>query len=72
MSVSFGCKCKERKKPIKDRDWSIRQYMSHHSAFSGYKYTPSAYSELVCNNCSVTGRTKANYVGELFELKGEL
>lgn len=67
MSASFGCKCGERQKPLKDRDWEVKQYKCNHSAFNGYKYTPSDYSTVVCHNSSCTGagRTKAAFVDEL-------
>ena len=73
MSTSFGCKCGERKKPVKDREWEVTQYMCNHSAFNGYHRTPSDYSTVVChgktadgNTCTGCGRTKADYVTELW------
>ena len=66
MSGGDACKCEERKKPVKDRNWEIRQYMCNHSAFSGYHRTPSDYSGLRCKSCRAVWRTKADYVYELF------
>lgn len=62
MSGGTVCKCEESKKPIKERDWTITAYKCNYSAFSGYDYTPSAYSEIRCNKCSSRWRTKADYV----------
>ncbi len=65
MSVSFGCKCEERKKPVKDRAWFVLLREHHCSAFAGYRVTPSKYSTVHCNSCGSAGRTKAAYVSEL-------
>ncbi len=62
MSVSFGCRCAERHKPVGERNWVVRQRRCHHSAFAGYRRTPSEYSEVVCLSCGACGRTKAAYV----------
>ncbi len=37
----------------------------NYSAFNGYHFTPSDYSELVCLNCLMRWRTKADYVAML-------
>lgn len=70
MAVSFSCKCGERKKPIKERNWEVTKYRCNYSAFSGYHYTPSEYSTVVCHapGCSACGRTKAKFVDELVAL----
>jgi hypothetical protein len=70
MAATFNCKCGERKKPIAERNWTVTQYKCHHSAFNGYRYTPSDYSTVVCNNllCHGCGRTKAKFVDELVRL----
>lgn len=65
MAVSFGCKCVERRKPLKERRWVVVQRQCNHSAFSGYYWTPSEYSEVLCLNCDAIGRTKADYVFDL-------
>lgn len=68
MSMSFHCHCAERKKPIQERAWEVTHRQHNHSAFNGYHWTASAYSEVVCLNCNAFGRTKARYVSLL---KGE-
>lgn len=65
MAVSFSCKCDERKKPVAERNWTVIQYRSHHSAFAGYHYTISDYSTVRCCSCHSVGRTKAGYVDDL-------
>jgi hypothetical protein len=37
----------------------------NYSAFNGYRFTPSEYSELRCTGCGLRWRTKARYVGKL-------
>ena len=69
MSLSFGCHCEERKKPLNERDWTILQYKHHHSAFNGYRRTPSDYSSVTCNRCHAWGRTKAAWVDDLHKEK---
>jgi hypothetical protein len=70
MSVAFGCKCPERKKPVRERNWVVTQRYCNHSAFNGYHYTPSDYSTVVCLSCRRSGRTKAAYVYELKDGSG--
>ena len=62
MSVSFGCKCPERRKPAASRRWVVLQRCCNHSAFNGYRWTPSDYSCIYCLTCHAIGRTKARYV----------
>ncbi len=73
MSTSFGCHCGERKKPLALRNWVISQYRCNHSAFNGYHRTPSDWSRITCRNpeCHGCGRTKADYVTELYILQGK-
>ncbi len=71
MSVSFGCHCAERKKPVKDRKWFVLQRNCNHSAFSGYRETPSDYSTVWCQGCGTVGRTKARYVEDLEDDNGK-
>jgi hypothetical protein len=65
MAVSFNCKCAERSKPIEQRRWVVIRRKCNYSAFNGYKYTPSAYSEIYCQACGGIGRTRAAYVDQL-------
>ena len=65
MAVSFGCKCAERKKPAKKRNWVVIQRRGNASAFNGYRWQGSDYSLVYCNNCKALGRTKASYVSAL-------
>lgn len=45
--------------------WWVRQYRSNRSAFNGYRYTPSEWSEVVCAIDGKRWRTKAAYVDQL-------
>lgn len=45
--------------------WRVYTRKANHSAFNGYRRTPSNYSTVRCTACSATWRTKADYVGEL-------
>ena len=65
MSKGIFCRCEERSKKLKDREWYITKYKHHNSAFSGYHYTYSDYSSIICKKCNSTWRTKANYVSGL-------
>lgn len=69
MSVSFSCHCAERKKPVAKRRWRVIQRKCNHSRFNGSRYTPSAYSSLVCLSCGVVGRTNAKYVDKIEDLR---
>ena len=65
MAVSFGCKCDERAKPIRERNWRVIHRLCNYSAFSGYRWTPSDWSLIKCFTCGALGRTKAKYVERL-------
>lgn len=65
MSVSFGCHCEERKKPVEERNWVVRMRNYQCSAFDGYVVKYSDYSEVWCQSCNACGRTKAAFVAEL-------
>ena len=67
MSGGAVCRCGESKKSITDRRWEVMQYKCNHSAFSGYKWTPSDWSSLRCEACGASWRTKADYVGQLMK-----
>ena len=71
MSMSFGCRCAERRKPVVDRAWKVTQRQCNHSAFNGYQYTPSDYSTVMCLVCGAIGRTKARFVGALKDASNE-
>lgn len=43
----------------------VVQRMCNHSAFNGYRYTPSDYSEVRCQECEWPWRTKAKYVSSI-------
>lgn len=45
--------------------WVVVHRECNYSAFSGYHYTPSAYSLVLCTDCGRRWRTKAAYVGAL-------
>ena len=74
MAAGFSCgmklysTCMERTKVVSERRWVVLQYKCNHSAFNGYRRTPSDYSTVKCLECGATGRTKAAYVGELVRL----
>ena len=53
-----ACKCSERKKPANRRKWRILQYKCNHSAFNGWRYTRSDYSEITCLRCRMGGEQK--------------
>lgn len=64
MSSGKACTCKgERAERMKN--WEIWQYKCNYSAFSGYNYTPSDYSEIHCKACGYVWRTKSKYVNSL-------
>lgn len=49
--------------------WRVTMYRHNRSAFNGYHYTPSDYSEILCDRddggCGAFWRTKAQYVETL-------
>ena len=65
MSGGIACRCPERGKEVRDRNWVVLQRNCNHSAFSGYRRTPSRYSMVFCRSCTALWRTKALYVAEL-------
>lgn len=60
MSGGTICRCEHGR-----THWACMQYKCNHSAFNGYHYTPSDYSEVTCMACGSVWRTKAAYVAEL-------
>lgn len=71
MAVGFGCKCPERKKPVRERNWVVTEYKWNSGAFvtNGGEY--SNYSEVRCLHCCARGRTKAKFVDSLKEMDRE-
>lgn len=65
MSGGNTCQCPEAKKPLADRRWYVTARHCNYSAFNGYHYTPSDYSEVRCSCCRCSWRTKAQYVNRL-------
>jgi hypothetical protein len=65
MSGGYICRCPESKKPIEEREWRVTHRRCNYSAFNGYHYTPSDYSNVRCRRCRANWRTKAAYVDEL-------
>jgi hypothetical protein len=58
---AFYCQCE-----TEDRSkWKVMQRYCNHSAFNGYRETPSAYSSVTCTGCGRVWRTKAKYVDQL-------
>lgn len=45
--------------------WRVLDRNCNYSKFNGSRYTPSAYSLLLCMKCGWHWRTKANYVTEV-------
>jgi hypothetical protein len=45
--------------------WEVVVRNANHSAFNGYRRTPSAYSLVRCPACGRSWRTKARYVDTL-------
>lgn len=65
MSGGYFCNCGERTLPVRERKWVVYQRRCNHSAFNGYRYTPSDWSSIGCLTCGNTWRTKAAYVDDL-------
>lgn len=57
MSMGTACKCRPRNLVVITR-------RGNYSAFSGYRFTPSDYSDVQCVTCGQRWRTKAGYVNE--------
>lgn len=65
MSGGTVCRCPESRKPLGERNWTVLDYKCNHSAFNGYRYTPSDWSKVRCNVCPAMWQTKAAYVDQL-------
>lgn len=62
MSAGLACPYREEHFAY----WWVRFYKCNHSAFSGYQFTLSDYSEVVCEGCGGNRwRTTAAYVEQL-------
>lgn len=46
-------------------EWRVTTHKGNYSAFSGYRFTPSDYSQLTCKRCGTFWRTKADYVSRV-------
>jgi len=64
MSMGDACKC-TRIQGRGLRFWVVTQRQCNHSAFNGYRKTPSAYSGVRCTLCGAFWRTRAAYVARL-------
>lgn len=62
MSSSIPCTCGRKRGD--HSDLKVVMYRRNYSAFNGYHYTPSDYSEVRCTRPGYIGRwrTKAAYV----------
>lgn len=58
-----GTACRNRREHF--AHWVVTIRKANYSAFSGYRRTPSAYSEVYCTACPTRWRTKAGYVDRL-------
>lgn len=45
--------------------WRVTQRGHNRSAFNGYNYTPSRYSQVMCLSCGLSWRTNGKYVDNL-------
>jgi hypothetical protein len=52
-------------------DLEVQHRQHNHSAFNGYRYTPSDYSEVRCKTCDWRWRTRAKYVSRLLDVQPE-
>lgn len=63
MSAGTTCRCGKREL------WRVWTRNGNYSAFNGYRFEPSDYSEVACElelgGCGARWRTKARYVAEL-------
>ena len=70
--VGPGVTRRGRTRPCTDNQWghpidrcAVLTRMGNYSAFNGYRWTPSDYSQVACTDCGATWRTKAAYVDTL-------
>ena len=64
MSSGIPCACPG---PARERckNWFVTARRGNRSAFNGYHWTPSRYSEVKCFTCGHRWRTMATYVERL-------
>ena len=60
--MSQGESCKN---PDHKPHWFVVTRKANYSAFNGYHWTPSDYSEVRCGMCGSRWRTKAKFVDDL-------
>jgi len=70
MSGGLACICTGPKLE-RHKHWRVYQRRCNHSAFSGYRRTPSDYSSIRCMKCGRVWRTKAGYVYSLPDITDE-
>ena len=58
MSGGVSCKCQRPERVVTMRN-------CNYSAFNGYRFTPSRYSQVKCVQCGATWRSRAAYVDAL-------
>jgi hypothetical protein len=46
-------------------NWVVLDRYCNHSAFNGYRCTPSSYSAVLCLSCKAYWRTNAKYTTQL-------
>jgi hypothetical protein len=68
--TEYGQSAEERKRTVTcgrehRASWVVVHRHCNYSAFSGYRYTPSDYSLVTCEDCGRRWRTKAEYVTAL-------
>lgn len=64
MAEIYTCRC-PGSRAERMTNWVVSVLRGNYSAFNGYRFTPSDYSEVRCERCGVRWRTKAAYVDTL-------
>jgi hypothetical protein len=59
------CRCPESERPESERRWRVALRHGSASAFNGYRWAPSDFSEVQCLRCYAIWRTRAAYVERL-------
>lgn len=65
--MSGGTRCRTHPRT----SWRVAVLRGNYSAFNGYRFTPSAWSEVVCVECGARWRTTAAYVDTLGPLPAD-